>query len=229
MTTQRALRKTVLTVLLCCALPDRSAPAGPASDEARARAERAFLDGRYDDMDPAVGAGTTLADVEPLALRDLWWRPKSGYRPPPIDPADVSLPARRLRWLLDPAIQTATPYPRPVPGETDAYPLMTALVEERQRRETLGAHGLPQSHPLWDDPDAGRRLLWRWYLGRSYRGPQLDDFDASDQEAIIAQHERADAAVRRNRTLAVASVLGLLAVAFWTSWRLGRRVAQGPA
>lgn len=204
------------------ALGPRRAAADPASPEARARAERAFLDGRFDDMDAAVGAGTTLADAEPLAVRDLWWRPRAGYTPPALAPDDRSLSARRLRWLLGDGRSRAEAYPRPGPDETDPYPLLTALVEERLRRETVGADGLPEAHPLWDDPDAGRRVLWRWYLGRAFRGPRLDDFDEAEQQAILAQHERAQGVVRRNRWLAIGGIAGLALAC----WALGARLRR---
>lgn len=205
------------------ALVPRPAAAGPASAEARARAERAFLDGRFDDLDAAVGAGTTLADAEPIAVRDLWWRPRAGYTPPTVAPDDGSLSARRLRWLLTGGRSRAEAYPQPGPDEMDPYPLLTALVVERMRREDLGADGLPEAHPLWNDPDEGRRLLWRWFLGRAYRGPRFEDYDEAERRAILAQHERAQGVVARNRWLAIAGVAGLALAC----WALGARLRRG--
>lgn len=199
------------------------AAAGPASAEARARAETAFCDGRLDDLDAALGTGTTPADLEPLVVRDHWWRPRRGAAAPALDAADGSLSARRIRWCLAGASAADAPYPMPRDGEVDAYPRLTRLVLDRLRREALGAEGLPEASPLWDAPDETLQYVWRWYGERAYRGPSLASLPPEDRAATEAAQARFEDVVARNRALAVGGVLGLVLLAGAVLLRLGAR------
>ncbi len=216
-----------LAVTIAVAAP---AAAGPASAEARARAETAFCDGRLDDLDAALGAGTTPADLEPLILRDHWWRVRTGAVRPTIEGIDDSLSARRIRWCLDRFERRNTPYPMPRDGEVDAYPRLTLLVLDRLRRETLGAAGLPEAGPLWDAKDEALQYVWRWYGDRAYRGPSLASLSPDDRAATEAAQARFEAVVARNRRLAVGGVLGfvLLAGAVGVVLRPRRKITPAP-
>lgn len=205
------------------------AEAGPASAEARFRAETAFCDGRLDDLDAALGTGTTSADLEPIVLRDHWWRTRSGAARPSIDPGDDSLSARRIRWCLDGRGRRDTPYPLPRDGETDRYPRITLLVLDRLRRETRGAEGLPEASPLWDAKDEALQYVWRWYGERAYRGPSLAALAAEDRAATEAAQARFEAVVARNRVLAVGGVLALALGAGLAAAALRPRRKKSPA
>lgn len=213
----------LVAVVAALALAVAAAPtavAGPVSAEARARAETAFLDGRLDDLDAALGAGTTLVDAEPIALRDLWWRPRAGYVPPSPAADDTSLSARRLRWLADPDARRATPYPTPAEGETDAYPRLAVLVADRVRREARGAAGLPEASPLWTVEDETTRFVWRWWGTQVFVGPRLEALEPEDRRLAEAAQARFERVVARNRALAVGAVIGFVVAAGLASWRL---------
>ncbi|MFO0933936.1 MAG: hypothetical protein U1E39_14700 [Planctomycetota bacterium] len=216
-----------LAAALAAAAP---ATAGPASAEARARAETAFCDGRLDDLDAALGTGTTPADLEPLVLRDRWWRVRPDAPRPTLAPDDTSLSARRIRWCLDRSGRGDTPYPMPSDGEVDVYPRLTLLVLDRLRRETRGAEGLPEASPLWDAKDEALQYVWRWYGERAYRGPSLASLSPDDRAATEAAQARFEAVVARNRLLAVGGVLGfVLAVgAVGVVLRPRRKIAPAP-
>lgn len=211
----RPVPRPLLVALLAFAGLVLAAPAaaGPASAEARFRAETAFCDGRLDDLDAALGVGTTPADLEPLVLRDHWWRVRPGAARPTIAPDDGSLSARRIRWCLDRQARRDTPYPLPRDGEVDTYPRLTLLVLDRLRRETRGAEGLPEASPLWDARDEALQYVWRWYGDRAYRGPSLAALSPEDRAATEVAQARFEAVVARNRALAVGGVLALGIVA----------------
>jgi len=223
--TRPHLRPVVLlgALLAAAGAMARGAAAEPVSAAARARAETAFVDGRLDDLDAALGAGTTLADAEPLALRDLWWRPRAGYVAPLPAADDLSLAARRLRWLADPAARGEAPYPAPQAGETDPYPRLALLVADRLQREARGAEGLPRASPLWDAPDEDVQYVWRWYASRAYEGPQPDASSPKDRAATEAAQARFEAVVERNRAWAVGAVGALILAAGLAYRRLGSR------
>ena len=222
---RRALRRTLVALVAVVAAVAAAAPAaaGPASAEARARAETAFCEGRLDDLDAALGAGTTPTDLEPLVLRDHWWRARRGAARPTIPADDTSLSARRIRWCLDWFDRKGRPYPMPSDGETDAYPRLTLLVLDRLRRESLGAEGRPEAGPLWDAKDEALQYVWRWYGERAYRGPSLASLSPEDRAATEAAQARFEDVVARNRALAVGGVLGFVLAAGGVFAGLGRR------
>jgi hypothetical protein len=179
-------------------------------EERRARIEDLFLQERFAEVEMlSVGE-----HQEPRLVLEEYWRPKGGDTvffgtgaPPLLD--------RRMAWF-----GSSGPYPQPAPGETDPYPRITALVLERQRRETLGARGLPSESPLaaLHDPNVD------WFLAnvqrRAFLGPDPAAATPTDREI----DRRVDEVVARNRWIALAAVLGLLAVA-----GVGLLLARRPA
>jgi hypothetical protein len=214
------VRTAVAHVALVVALGAApAAGAAPASPEARRRAEDAFVVGRLDDLEASVGAGTTPADRELLAVRDLFWRPaRAGFGVPDDD---GSLSARRIAWLAGHAARwggagAATaepPYPLPVAGETDPYPRVTALVLDRLRRESEGAEGFPAASPLAGLGDANLDGFLAWYGRRGWQGASAQDLSGEDRAAQEQLDARFHALAARNRWLAWAALAAFLGAA----------------
>ena len=118
--------------------------AARADDEAKAKrlraAEHDMLDGRIRLVEDAVGNGTTALERLPLVLADHWWRIAAPSEETP-DPAGADeLTTRRLAWARARAYEP--PYPVPGGGAEDPLPLLTALMQDRIHRETIGWNGL---------------------------------------------------------------------------------------
>jgi len=193
--------------------------------ETRRRAEYAFYVGRLWDLDGILGrpdAPQAAADRLPLLVRDLWWRgpvvPGEGvaaYPPGDPDPAHA-LAQARLAWL-----GAGGRGPWPVDERVqDPYPLLTALVQDRIRRERVGSAGLPDDGPIeawWIANEAtvdGRvREVFPLTYGmmvRSYRG------DEDPREARELDREARDLR-NRNKVLWLGLLGALLATAFIAS------------
>jgi len=131
----------VLLVLLGLALCASAAPAAEFAPEARHRAENAFLQGRLRDLDRILKGAASPLDRFPLWLRDTYWR--SGPRKTPLQEGDRALFQASLAWIREPE------GPHPLGhGGGDPYPILTALVRDRLRREHRGGLGLPEESPL---------------------------------------------------------------------------------
>jgi len=99
----------------------------------RAAIERLAAEGRWEEIDSVLP--TSPGDVEAFALelRDRWWRPTEthGRGVPPTGDAVGDVMARRWAWL---AAGGEAPHPMPAAGEDDPWPILAALVADRQRR-----------------------------------------------------------------------------------------------
>lgn len=204
----------------------RGAPADPVSAAARARAEDAFVGGRPQDLEAAIGTSSDPDDTAMIALRDLWWRPARERVPAAVG---GGLASRRIAWLLREERDRRdgrpppTDFPTPDRGETDAYPRVTALVQERLRRERLGVDGLPESSPAWATGDAALRGFIDDYAREAWRtGPSASRGGAPDA------HGTAIAALGRRNTVVAAVALGLFLLASLLALRWAER-GFGPA
>jgi len=114
---------TVVSVALAVLVMGREAQAKDLPPEVRAMAGRAFLEGRYEDLDAILSAATSDADRFPLVLYRTWWR-------------------------LEDGVSSASPPPTAAPGGGAAWALIDALRLDRNIRETLGGRSLPEASPL---------------------------------------------------------------------------------
>lgn len=228
MSARAAVLVAAVAVVLGAGAGAGLASAEPVSAAARARAEKAFASGHLDDVDAAVGAGTTLGDLEPLVVRDGWWRPRDGYLPPVPPPDDASLSARRIRWVAAAARSDPGPYPTAGAGEVDLYPVLTALVLDRLDRETVGGAGFPRTGRLWDAADPDVRYVWRAFGSPAYEGPKLDDYGPEDRVAAERAQARYASVVARNRGIAAGAVGGFTLAALLLGAAVGRRRKSGP-
>lgn len=185
------------------------------SDKTRVRAEHAIVDGRQQDLPGILQDATTPRDRFPLELDAHWWRRTPAEVAPRDDISDDTLDGRRIAWAR--AGGTKLPYPVPSGGADEPYPLLTALVEERIRRETVGAAGLPQDSPLrhyLTSVDGGRDDLEGRTIEfclamqtRSYIG----DEDPAEQARL---DKKADLAANLARVLYLGLLGSLLVSAF---------------
>jgi len=210
--------------------PSAGAGPEPLPDAVHRRAEDAFVVGRLDDLDAILGTGTAAVDLEPLAVRDLFWRPTDPRPTLPVAADDRGLSARRVTWLGRLALQRTggaevrSPYPGPEANETDAYPRLTALVRDRLRRESVGARGLPRESPLSGISDPDIEAFQTWYARRAYEGPLDTDLPEEDRRAEAAQRAQVAEIGARNVRLGVGALL-VLVVGAWLGGRIlgGRR------
>lgn len=177
---------------------------GPLPEGARRRAEDAFALGVLEEVETSLRGGTSDVDLEPLRVRDAWWRPAAGATPPV--PKDIdALSGRRLVWLRTGG---KGPYPVAGAGETEPYPLLTALVLDRQRRETRGAARLLAETPL-------RALVAHSEPARYFVETLLPSALAGKPEAPDdgerSRRAETQALAVRNRSLAGAALGALLA------------------
>lgn len=192
------------------------AQADPLPLATRQRAEDAFVLGRPEDLDAILGTGTTPVDAEPLAVRDLFWRPTREIATWPA--SDGSLSSRRIEWLRQEPLRrarggawrAATDYPMPaLPDEKDPYPRLTALVLERLDRERLGAVGLPESSPALATGDEDIKAFLMTTMGPAYRGLRGDEIPEEERDA----RARLAAMAQRNVRIAAGAIATLLALA----------------
>jgi hypothetical protein len=196
---------------------------GPVSEGARRRAEDAFALGMLEAVEASLRGGSSDVDLEPLRVRDVWWRPAGGASAPV--PKDLeSLAGRRLVWLR---AGGQGPYPTPTAGESDPYPLLTALVLDRQRRETRGAARLLEETPL--APLAARSDPARYFLETTLTGALRGLTEAAD-ETQKARRAETRALAARNQALAAAALGALLAAgALSFLWARPRARGSGAA
>jgi hypothetical protein len=193
------VRLLVLLAAVLAATPAVLADGLP--PEARRGAEQEFLIGRPDLLEDRLEGAETAEDLFPFALRDLWWRGgpdaevRAGFEAAAAGATGVT--ARRYAWLLGGG---AGPYPAAT-GE-DPWPVLTALVEERLRRERDGPEGLPGAGPL---ARLEAPASWApWYT--EWRAYVLEDVQASayggGERAVRAARPEEEAARERARALA---------------------------
>ncbi len=147
------MRTTRLLVITFACLLSWSASEAAAKElpaEVRAMAERAFLEGRYEDLDTILVAAKEPADRLPLVLYRTWWRLPDGDA--------LSLP-------------TQPPYPKTGSGGA-RWSLIDALRSDRMLRETTGGATLPGASPLMayrESLDAEKDSETIWFLEDVFR------------------------------------------------------------
>ena len=134
---RRALVLALLAALVGAAAPasadDRDDAAAAERARRRAAIERLAAEGRWDEMDSVPPTAPDDVEDWALQLRDRWWRPvDAGHRTDlPAGDAAGDVMARRRHWL---AAGGQDPHPMPAAGEPDPWPVLAALVLDRQRR-----------------------------------------------------------------------------------------------
>ena len=223
------MRTACLSLLVIAALAGL-APAARADGidaETRRRAEIAFYEGRLWALDEILRDATGDSDRLPLLVRDAWWR---GPVPPTgawvdlvrgdVDEAFLLLAARN-RWL-----GAGGGGDWPVAGDADdPYPLLTALIQDRLRRELVGSAGLPEDGPIeawWleheQEVDGPAREVFGLTYGmmvRSYRG----DADPREERALDRQ---ARTLANRNKLLWLGLLGALMSLSFIAALVVGR-------
>ena len=177
-------------------LAARPARADELTPEARQAIDEAFFEALYGDVAarvPRPEADPQGHDRFPLAVLDQVWRLRATG-----DPRTPTLPA---------AIETD-------PEAGDRWPLVTALLAEREHRETVGAARLSEVSPLAER--APKFLAWQVSIYRPFR-PEEDE-DKELAAAARASREEALALKSHALLLATLAVLGLLAVAVLEVW-----------
>lgn len=178
-----------------------AAPAGAddLTPAARRAIEEAFFDARYADVLTRVsGRGTDPAGLDRF-------------------PLDVLERAWRLRATGDPSAASLLPALKTPPEAADRWPLVTALLAEREHRETVGVARLSEASPLVQQ--AQEFVAWQVAL---YRPVRPED-DPDPKVAAPAKALRDEALDLRSRALlfaalAVVVLLGVAALEVW-AWR----------
>ena len=205
----------------------------------RLAAQEAWLKGRPDEIEEHLGSAadtTTAMHLLPFALRDLWWRPRPGS-----DLRERSHRALRrlegtladqLRWIL---AGGGAPYPTFALAADDPWPVLTALVLERQMREMTGARWLPDESPVvrrkvLDAPEEWQDWYARWntwfyetYMRSAYEGEDIERLSEAVQAADAEQARQADDIGTRNAWLALLAGLLFVGGAFVAGRRASRR------
>lgn len=234
----RAVRRTLSVVLVVLAAMSWPAPAGAADEDPAAAwrrwVEKEFLLGRIDQpfVDDALWAARDPIALWPLALRDLWWRPTPDPELRHVYEAAAARAPRALeppyRWLLGGG-DGAFPGPDP---DLDPWPVLTALVRDRQQRESRGRRGLPTESPLATLPPRGtegqEQAWWDWWRASFLADVMHVAFAAEGIRAYTpddeAERTRLDAAARSRRSIHLGLAGALVVVLGTVAWRLGRRL-----
>lgn len=198
--------------------------------EVRRMAERAFLEGRLRDLDTILAGAESPADRFPLLLRDVWWR--RARVPPSFETRGPGSIAPRLAWLA--GKEPRGPYPASGSGG-DAYPILTALVRDRQWREVRGHRGLPQQGPLealaeslrTEGEDRAAYFAGDWtrrLMSLTYRGPPPHPDE-------VRMRDRAERLRLRSGRWALIALCAFLVLALGLRWavlRKARATGAGP-
>jgi hypothetical protein len=213
-------RAAPITLLLVAATLGRplAARADDPTPEAIAAVERAFLEGRITDAAALISRDefpvpAGAPDAERLTERMFGWRDGRG------DAWRDNLP------LASGVLGFGTPRGPPLAR----YPLVIALLSERDIREAEGMRGLPERSPLTAFADPDGRIAHAQALQRSlYR--RVADEDSSDPEiAVPARRRIARAHERMGRATVWAAVaLGVLVGLTALAAFLVRRVPERP-
>jgi hypothetical protein len=222
--------------------PDEPEPVPPESRPTlaeRLAAQQEWLEGRPDRLEQHLGTvadGVEARALLPFALRDLWWRPTGDEalgarcRDVAADTEDPVL-ADQLRWVL---AGGGDPYPTYGVAAWDPWPVLTALVLERQQREAVGARWLPDESPVLrrrvlDAPVAWQDWYARWcawfydeVMRTAYEGEDPERVPEAYREADRAQARLAEDVGDRNAWLALLAGLLIAGGAFV----LGRRASR---
>jgi len=237
--------RSVGAALLCliALLATMGASAAGAEDkaaDARRAAEQTFLEGRCEDVEAVLEerldtpAARHRTGWWPISLRGRWWRGGGSVSGPlsaqPLDEASMQW----RRWLV--ADHTQGPhraFPDFAGGGEDPYPVLTALIRDRQRRETRGHAGLPEESPLvllapLYDPKKDEALHYylgentRYWMNLAYKGYAEDEYSRRMERKAAELEDR-------NGAWALWSLLLFVLLPVLGSLWLGRRNAQESA
>ncbi len=232
----RPLALAAWALLGAASLRTRSAFADepPAADPSlRTRAEQALSYGEIGDVEVLLGESGADVDREGVLVAGRFWRigPRTGGDRPATRPASVS--GRRIVWMgawsalvaagRSPTGPGAPPYPTPATGEVEPYPVLTPLVLDRLRRETVGASGLPDASPLAASSDPSVRWFVQYVYKPSILGPLRADWSEEERRSEADRDDRVRSLASRNRLLAVGSILAFLLAAVGFAALAGRR------
>ncbi|MDJ0973820.1 MAG: hypothetical protein QNJ98_05125 [Planctomycetota bacterium] len=234
-------RLILVLALLCLVVP--SAHAEELTAEQRHAIVMAYLEGNPTGLRALLPSGRNADDWFPMILFEHWWRPPTVAEPPEPstlpeqeiwpDSADrkaSALTRRRIDWIAAPGPKAA--YPMPQAGETDPWPVLTALVQDRLLREQGGLAAVRAADPLGKLAERFRQAQAAGTLSK-HREHQLwwidqarNDFSYGyDGDPLtpdqVASKEEGEAIARRNLILALISLLLLIAVPIL----IGRRAA----
>lgn len=233
------MSRLLLTLGLVSCIAAPAAHAEEFTPEEKHAITMAFLEGnpehaaRYEPRDE--GADAWL----PTLLYEYWWRPvprKEARILPDVFLRDGArkakgLTGRRVAWIAAP--HPKPPYPMPKAGESDPWPVLSALVQDRWIREAQGLEGVMRENPLGTLAAAFRKRqvagtlseneahqLWWVDLARndfsySYQG---DPPTAEQREALETGRAIAD----RNLIVALLALLLLIAAPIVVGLRAGR-------
>jgi|GEM_PF-2357465 len=217
-------------------VPVREACADRPTAGMRARVEEAFVDGRIELLERLAEPGEEPVSVEPVAVRDLFWRPVTGprsWKDPRADLDPTSVSARRIAWLrahaaarLRGEAAVAEPYPMPTAGEEDPYPRLTAWVLDRLLRETEGSDAIDADGPLGALGSDELTEYWvRVFRRPAFAGPGAD---ADPDEGTREKAASVRAGIVRAKTWAAVAVGVWVAVGGLLLLLRGRRVKPPP-
>ena len=201
------MKYAVVCRTLACAFLVSAVPAWAEEDiplGVRDAVEQAWLEGRLELLEGLLGeyATETPQGTGPIALRDTVWRRKA--------------------W-------TRGEEPTAMGELEDPYPVLTALLADRLRRETRGAVGLPDQSPLMqldarqelpqDQQDLLYYLDWQMRVVYTGRYPNDPDFDAEQkriQQVAMLLEER-------NGIWATICLMAFVLIPLGIGWRLRQR------
>lgn len=246
----RLLCQAALAGLLLCTAAQPLRAEGDVPPTVRDEVELLWLEGHVEAIDELLAdyQDGGFAGRWPLLLRDRYWRAGSlssddagdaGLSGDGLSVGERTRHAAALAWLraVAPTAPSSTATPGPVPawdGGGDApYPILRALVEDRERRELHGYAGLPAGSPLlllaerlMAAGETARAEALTYYtrpaMERVYTGEY--EFDPSYAEADRQAEARAIALEERNGAWALWSLLAFILVPLALGLRLlGRR------
>jgi len=198
--------------------------AGEPTQEVRNLMELAVLEGRAHDVGTIRRAAKADGPLGfwPAAVVDLWWRPDPSVRTTyeKLVGDATGLMGERYRWLL--AAPPRAPYPMPKDGLQDPYPVLSALILDRMRRDEIGLEGLPEASPLEQHRKHPNERM-AWFANEAANDMARTYYGVPRTGEEIRLQEKADELAVRNMLLALGMVLLLLLVPVW----IGRRV-KGP-
>lgn len=167
--------------------------------EVRAMAERAFLEGRFDDLETILVAAKYERDRYPLELHTTWWRVPDGAVPTPDAPLEQ-------------------------PGSGGPFwPLLRALAADRDFRESRGARDLPERSALLayrQGLDEEKDSETIWFLEDVFR---LMRETYGEPEPLSAKERRHYTRIENTAKIAALASLGaFIVLTFFAALIVGR-------
>lgn len=211
----------------------------------------AFLEGNPSALHDLRPTGRNADDWFPLILYEHWWRPPSTTEPP--EPRTLpeqalfpdtearrasSLTRRRIDWIAAPDPKPV--YPMPGAGETDPWPVLSALVLDRTLRERGGVAAVLEHDPLGEltsslrrQQDAGTLTMEQehqlWWLDQARNDISYSYAGEPPTEAQRAAEAEGRAIARRNLVVALLALALLIGVPIAIGRRARARGASAGA